>query len=74
MGHEAQEYRYFKAPHVRNEKRAYYDAIDQDVHVRAKRNPANLPEPWDDHHTAIIRDKARFQRKFGRQSWISYGK
>jgi hypothetical protein len=52
--------------------RAYYDAIDQGVHVRAKRNPANLPNAWDDHHTAIIRDKRRFVRKFGPQWWIKF--
>jgi hypothetical protein len=68
----ADEYRLFKQPHVRQEMRAYYDAIDQGVHVRAKRNPANLPNAWDDHHTAIIRDKRRFVRKFGPQWWIKF--
>lgn len=41
-------YRYHRNPKTTQEKRKYYDAEDQDVHVRGRRRPRQLRDSYDD--------------------------
>lgn len=39
------------------ERRQYFDAIDNGYTPRAKRNPANIPNAWDDHWCSSLGDR-----------------
>lgn len=65
MGSKPRPYRYFRHPRNAGEKREWYTAMDQEVatpKVRAKRNPRNLADAWDDRVRTIDRCWKRQRR------------
>jgi hypothetical protein len=50
--------RYYRTMRTTQEKRKYYDSIEQGVIPRSSRNPKNIPNAWDDHIPSRHRDKS----------------
>lgn len=38
----------FRTPRTQQERRSYFAALSSGVRIRAKRNPANLVDAWED--------------------------
>jgi hypothetical protein len=58
----ARQFSYFKNSKIIQEKRKYYDSIEQGIIPRSKRNPTNLPDSWDDISHSITYIKKSWKR------------
>jgi hypothetical protein len=50
--------RFYRHPRTRQERRAFFAAVEQNVRIRAARSPRHLPTDWDDkpvHRTSFER-------------------
>lgn len=64
------DFQYFRTPKTMNEYRQYFGAADSDVvKVRAKRNPKNLPNAWDDINFADRKVETRRQQYQSRPNY-----
>jgi hypothetical protein len=61
--------RYIKKPQSTQERRKYFDAVDQGVHVRGKRRAHLLPNAWDDDRIAAYEDRS-WKRTKKRKQWM----
>lgn len=50
--------RYFRTIRTTQERRKYYDSIEQGVTLRPSRNPKNIPNAWNDRVPSRHRDKS----------------
>ncbi len=60
--------RWYKTPKTVNEKRQYYGSEE---YVRGRRNPRNLPDPWDDYPRADTYIKRSWKKNCKcRKQWM----
>lgn len=52
-------YHFLRNPKTTQEKREYFDATEQGVKPRTRRNPRNLVSSWDDIPVAAIKEKKK---------------
>lgn len=61
--------RFYRSVSCMTDERQYADAIDQGVNVRAKRNPVNLPDSYDDYLNTKIKMKKSWKLRKYRKQW-----
>lgn len=56
-------YRYFRNPRTTQERKAYFDVVQQEeeygfkIKYRRSRNNVNLPSAWDDIHRSDVKQR-----------------
>jgi hypothetical protein len=57
---------YFRHPRTTQEKKAYYDAIEQGVKVRSKRKPHQLLDVYDDIYVSSWKARSKAKKQWER--------
>ena len=62
-------YSWYKRPSVMNEKWQWFNS---EGYGRSRRNPCNLPDPWDDYQRGDIDTRKSWKNKKLKRQWMKH--